>query len=226
MGMRFRKSIKIAPGVKVNVGKKSAGVSVGGKYGGVSVNSKSGTRVRTSVPGTGVSYTQKVGGTTKKAVYKNDRDYDEDLELEEYEADDDEPVQRTDLEWAKADTERLELNLNVMKWLLPVLCIMLLVLAMIYPVCYLFIIAFCAGFTAWRKKAIREMAIAKYRANCLQYGRPLNDPPSDADISPYLIRDTYADRKGRTRKKKPFYLQWWFIALFVFSLLCTLISMT
>ena len=75
MGIRFRKSIKIAPGVKVNVGKKSVGVSVGGKYGGVSVNSKSGTRVRTSVPGTGVSYTQKVGGTAKKDAYKNDSDF-------------------------------------------------------------------------------------------------------------------------------------------------------
>ena len=42
MGLRVRKSIKVAPGVKLNVGKKSVGVSVGGKHGGVSVNSKSG----------------------------------------------------------------------------------------------------------------------------------------------------------------------------------------
>ena len=226
MGMRFRKSIKIAPGVKVNVGKKSAGISVGGKYGGVSVNSKTGTKVRTSVPGTGVSYTQKVGGSSSKSAREKVARYDEDFELEEYEYDDDEPVQRSDLEWAKADIERLELNLNVLRWLLPVLCIMLLVLSMIYPICYLFIIAFCAGFTAWRKKAVREMAVAKYRANCLEYGRQLNDPPSDADISPYMIQDTYTDRKGYTRKKKPFYLKWWFIALFAFSVLCTLISMT
>ena len=32
MGLNFRKSIKVADGVKLNVGKKSAGVSVGGKY--------------------------------------------------------------------------------------------------------------------------------------------------------------------------------------------------
>ena len=31
MGLRFRKSIKILPGVKLNLGKKSAGVSVGTK---------------------------------------------------------------------------------------------------------------------------------------------------------------------------------------------------
>lgn len=60
MGLRFRKSFKIAPGVKVNVGKKSAGISVGGKYGGVSVNSKTGARVRASAPGTGLSYQKTV----------------------------------------------------------------------------------------------------------------------------------------------------------------------
>lgn len=61
MGLKYRKSIKIAPGVKLNVGKKSAGISVGGKYGGVSVNSKTGVRTRTSLPGTGISYTSSSG---------------------------------------------------------------------------------------------------------------------------------------------------------------------
>lgn len=60
MGLRVRKSIKIAPGVKLNIGKKSVGVSVGGKHGGVSINSNSGINTRVSVPGTGVSYTQHV----------------------------------------------------------------------------------------------------------------------------------------------------------------------
>lgn len=62
MGWRFRKSVKLAPGVKLNFGKKSVGVSVGGKYSGVSINSKTGVTTRTSIPGTGISYTQKVGG--------------------------------------------------------------------------------------------------------------------------------------------------------------------
>ena len=66
MGFRFRKSIKVAPGVKLNVGKKSVGVSVGGKYGGVSVNSKTGTRARVSAPGTGLSYTSKIGSPPSK----------------------------------------------------------------------------------------------------------------------------------------------------------------
>lgn len=62
MGLRFRKSIKVAPGVKVNIGKKSAGVSIGGKHGGVSFNTRSGARARVSAPGTGLSYNTKIGG--------------------------------------------------------------------------------------------------------------------------------------------------------------------
>lgn len=32
MGFRFRKSFKVAPGVRLNVGKKSSSISVGNKY--------------------------------------------------------------------------------------------------------------------------------------------------------------------------------------------------
>ena len=39
MGFRFRKSFKIAPGVRVNIGKKSVGISAGVKGARVSVNS-------------------------------------------------------------------------------------------------------------------------------------------------------------------------------------------
>ena len=62
MGFRFRKSKKIAPGVRLNVGKKSAGISFGGKAGGFSLNSKTGVRARASLPGTGLSYSTKIGG--------------------------------------------------------------------------------------------------------------------------------------------------------------------
>ena len=71
MGLRFRKSIKLAPGVKLNLGKKSAGLSIGNKYGGVSFNSKAGVRSRASVPGTGISYTSKIGG--KKSSKKPEK---------------------------------------------------------------------------------------------------------------------------------------------------------
>lgn len=68
MGFRFRKSVKIAPGVKLNFGKKSAGMSIGGKYGGVSFNSKTGARVRASAPGTGLSYSTKISESGKKCA--------------------------------------------------------------------------------------------------------------------------------------------------------------
>lgn len=66
MGFRFRKSFKIAPGVRVNFGKKSTGISIGNRGGGVSFNTKTGTRVRASIPGTGISYSSKVGGKKKR----------------------------------------------------------------------------------------------------------------------------------------------------------------
>lgn len=66
MGFRFRKSVKIAPGVKVNFGKKSVGLSIGNKGGGISFNSKSGSRARVSIPGTGLSYSTKLGGSKNR----------------------------------------------------------------------------------------------------------------------------------------------------------------
>ena len=65
MAFRFRKSVKILPGVKVNLGKKSASVSIGNKFGGVTINSKNGVTKRVSVPGTGISFTEKVERDSK-----------------------------------------------------------------------------------------------------------------------------------------------------------------
>ena len=64
MGFRFRKSFKIAPGVRVNVGKKSIGISAGVKGARVSVNSKGRVTKTVGIPGTGLSYqkTEKIGG--------------------------------------------------------------------------------------------------------------------------------------------------------------------
>lgn len=57
MGLRFRKSMKIAPGVKLNLNKKSAGMTLGGKGINYTVNTK-GTRTSSiGLPGTGVYYT-------------------------------------------------------------------------------------------------------------------------------------------------------------------------
>ena len=64
MGFRFRKSFKIAPGVRVNVGKKSIGISAGVKGARMSVNSSGRKTTTVGIPGTGLSYqkTEKIGG--------------------------------------------------------------------------------------------------------------------------------------------------------------------
>lgn len=54
MGLRFRRSIKLAPGVRVNVSKSGPSVSVGGR--GATLNSSGrGTTSTLGIPGTGVS---------------------------------------------------------------------------------------------------------------------------------------------------------------------------
>ncbi|WOE31983.1 MULTISPECIES: DUF4236 domain-containing protein [unclassified Acinetobacter] len=56
MGLNFRKSFKIAPGIRLNVGKKGvSSVSIGGRGARVSVG-KRGTRTTVGLPGTGLSY--------------------------------------------------------------------------------------------------------------------------------------------------------------------------
>lgn len=88
MGLRFRKSIQLLPGVKLNIGKSSVGISLGGKFGGVSLNSKTGAQARASLPGTGLSYTTKLGGKKKKSSEKKkelERQLKENRHLEETE---------------------------------------------------------------------------------------------------------------------------------------------
>lgn len=63
MGVRFRKSVKICKGVKVNFSKSGASLSLGGKGCGATIGTK-GTRVRAGIPGTGISYSTKLGATS------------------------------------------------------------------------------------------------------------------------------------------------------------------
>ena len=58
MGLRFRKSIKIVPGIRVNFGKKSTGVSFGAKGARASFNSKGRVTRSVGIPGTGLYYQQ------------------------------------------------------------------------------------------------------------------------------------------------------------------------
>jgi hypothetical protein len=61
MGFRFRKRIKIAPGISLNLSKSGISTSLGGK--GFTVNIGRGkTRTTVGLPGTGISYS-----TTRRA---------------------------------------------------------------------------------------------------------------------------------------------------------------
>ena len=66
MGLRFKKSFKIAPGVKVNVGKKSSSVTFGGKGAHYTVSSSGRRTSSVDIPGTGISYVSTSGGRSKR----------------------------------------------------------------------------------------------------------------------------------------------------------------
>lgn len=71
MGFRFRKSVKIAPGVRLNFGKKSTSVSLGGKGARFTINNKGKKTASFGIPGTGLYYTESVGGTKKRKDKSN-----------------------------------------------------------------------------------------------------------------------------------------------------------
>ena len=57
MGFRFRKSVRLLPGVKLNIGKNGVTTTIGGP--GASINvGKRGTRGTVGIPGTGISYSE------------------------------------------------------------------------------------------------------------------------------------------------------------------------
>lgn len=56
MGFRFRRSIGVLPGIRVNLGKRGASVSVGRRGAHVTFG-PTGTRTTVGLPGTGLSYT-------------------------------------------------------------------------------------------------------------------------------------------------------------------------
>lgn len=78
MGLRFRKSFKIAPGIKINLNKKSMSVTMGGKGFHHTINSSGKTTTSVGIPGTGISYTKTSGKTkaknrTEKNVYYSEK---------------------------------------------------------------------------------------------------------------------------------------------------------
>ena len=67
MGFRFRKTIQILPGVKINLSKSGISTSIGVR--GATVNiGKHGTRATVGLPGTGISYSEKLSDPTHPAA--------------------------------------------------------------------------------------------------------------------------------------------------------------
>lgn len=65
MGLRFRKAIKIFPGVSVNFSSKGISVSIGANGAKLNVN-KDNAKVTASIPGTGISYSRHIGDKSRK----------------------------------------------------------------------------------------------------------------------------------------------------------------
>jgi hypothetical protein len=66
MPFGFRKSFKIAPGLRFNVSKRGVGISSGRRGMRVSASTNRKARFTASIPKTGLSYTTTLGGSSKK----------------------------------------------------------------------------------------------------------------------------------------------------------------
>ncbi len=66
MALRFRKSITLAPGIRMNLSGSGASFSLGGRGASVTVG-KRGTFLNAGIPGTGISSRQKLGGPTRSS---------------------------------------------------------------------------------------------------------------------------------------------------------------
>ena len=58
MGFRFRRSVRLFPGVRLNASKSGLSMSVGARGAWYTIGSKGRRRITVGLPGTGISYTQ------------------------------------------------------------------------------------------------------------------------------------------------------------------------
>ena len=64
MGWRFRSSFKVAPGIRVNLGKRGASLSIGRPGATLNLGTR-GARATLGIPGTGISYSTALGAGEK-----------------------------------------------------------------------------------------------------------------------------------------------------------------
>lgn len=65
MGFRFRRSVRIAPGIRINLSKSGLSYSFGGRGATVNVGPK-GTRATYGIPGTGLTYSEQLAPAKKR----------------------------------------------------------------------------------------------------------------------------------------------------------------
>ncbi|MGE4554160.1 MAG: DUF4236 domain-containing protein [Desulfovibrionaceae bacterium] len=66
MGFRFRRSVRIAPGLRINFGKTGMSLTAGGRGGSMTFGPR-GVYSNWGIPGTGISYRSRIGGGTGQA---------------------------------------------------------------------------------------------------------------------------------------------------------------
>lgn len=72
MAFRFRRSVKIAPGLRVNFGKRGVSLSAGVRGASVTVGSR-GTYGNVGIPGTGLSYRSRIDGGQQRRYQERDQ---------------------------------------------------------------------------------------------------------------------------------------------------------
>jgi hypothetical protein len=71
MGLNFRRSIKVAPGVRISLSKKGVGVSAGIRGARISKSATGRTTVSAGIPGSGLSYRKTIKNKSKKDLGLN-----------------------------------------------------------------------------------------------------------------------------------------------------------
>lgn len=72
MGFRFRKSVKLLPGVKLNFGKRGTSITIGDRGASVNIGPR-GTHANVGIPGSGISYRTRLDSdqTKRKSINRN-----------------------------------------------------------------------------------------------------------------------------------------------------------
>lgn len=68
MSLKFRKRIKIIPGININLSKGGASVSVGKPGATVNVGGKGGAKATIGIPGSGLSHTKQLSKPRRKST--------------------------------------------------------------------------------------------------------------------------------------------------------------